>query len=353
MRIETALAALAALLLTGSGGAQVSAECRDDRGADRCAADQQKRVRDLFGVRSIEEHQAAGDQVRRVFYVDGYGRDLIAISFVRAPGRDPTAWLHFPTREGEPRVEPLQAAVPAAVWEEVIERSTLFDRALAPRPGDEPSICMHSWVYTIEGTDPKGAGRFAKPPPIRRTTADACTGELAGAYAREVPRLAIGLFPACAALDAGKHRNDASRLHACRILRGDRLAAAEVLNRAHAFSRVREPDDADKLDGLFGHEPVLDWNGERSEAHWEAAKNLWVAKVTAEPRPSFYFEFVEGESGQRVRLVGYLSRTIEVPDGPDPVYRARVEQIWTYDLDREFNVASIKVGPFERQPPAR
>ena len=30
---------------------------------------------DAYGVRSIEAHGEAGDEVRRVFYVDGFGRE--------------------------------------------------------------------------------------------------------------------------------------------------------------------------------------------------------------------------------------------------------------------------------------
>lgn len=85
------MAAFAALLLlaTMQGEAQPRPDpnCRDDRGTDRCAETEQRRMRELYGVRSIEEHQAAGDQVRRIFYVDGYGRDLILIAFVRTSGR--------------------------------------------------------------------------------------------------------------------------------------------------------------------------------------------------------------------------------------------------------------------------
>ena len=65
----------------------VDRNCSDDRGVDRCSEEQQRRTRQLFSVRSIEEHGAAGDQVRRVFYVDGYGRDVVLIALVRAPGR--------------------------------------------------------------------------------------------------------------------------------------------------------------------------------------------------------------------------------------------------------------------------
>jgi len=46
--------------------AQIERRCRDDSGAERCAEAQQQRMRELYGVRSIEEHRDAGDQVRRI-----------------------------------------------------------------------------------------------------------------------------------------------------------------------------------------------------------------------------------------------------------------------------------------------
>ena len=113
MRRKTSLCGLAtaALLLVAAADAQApeTAGCADDRGVDRCAEAQQRRMRDLYGVRSIDKHQAAGDQVRRIFYVDGYGRDLILISLVRAPGHDPMLWVHYPG-EGGQRPAPQQAA---------------------------------------------------------------------------------------------------------------------------------------------------------------------------------------------------------------------------------------------------
>lgn len=87
--------------------------CSDDQGTDRCSAEEQRRVLELFGGKPIEEHARAGDQVRRSFYVDGYGRDLLAIVFIRAPGQDPTVQVHFPAQTGRSRTAPIQRWCPA------------------------------------------------------------------------------------------------------------------------------------------------------------------------------------------------------------------------------------------------
>lgn len=332
-------AALCLLLLAAPIAAQQRPDrnCTDDRGVDRCAAEQQRRVRALFGARSIEEHEAAGDQIRRVFYVDGYGRDMVAISFVRAPGRDPTVFVHFPRREGEPASEPLQAPVPRAVWGDVLFRSAGFDRSFVPLAPGTTSICLHSWVYTIEASDPPRHGRPAR---TRRKTEDACQDGPGETYAVELERAALALLPHCAALDPEQHRNEASMLAACRTLSGDRMAAAEVLNRAGAFRRVHGPDEVNLIAGHFDlSRASVDWNGARHPAGSGAAA-FWAAKMSEGGHTNFYVESVEGISADRVRLTGWLARG----DGT----RARVEQNWVFGTIQEYWIESATVGPFER-----
>ena len=139
--LKTVLLPALALLLLGfaparkpeSNGYPPAGDCHDDRLVDRCSAEQQRRVRELFGVGTIEAHRDAGDQVRRAFYVDGYGRDVVAIVFIRPKGGDPALSVHFPREENGRRPEPLRVPVPAAAWQEAIERSAHFDRALPGR----------------------------------------------------------------------------------------------------------------------------------------------------------------------------------------------------------------------------
>jgi len=351
----TPLSLLGPFLLLAAGSlasAQPGArsDCRDDQLVDRCAEDQQSRVRALFGVGSIEEHRSAGDQVRRVFYVDGYGRDLVAISFVRARGRDPVVWVHYPRQEGQPRPEPLQAPVPQAVWDDIFRRSRNFDRSFAPRPDDDPSVirmCIHPWVYTIEGTDPAIGNQ---PGTSRRKTESACEGGPGAFYAHEVERAALSLLPHCAALDRSQHRREASMLDACRMLRGDRLAAAEVLNLAGAFGRASTPEEAGLIYGRFGYRAIVDWNGSSNEGPGSAL-GFWIRKRVEEGRASFFVQSVDGESADRVRLLAMLSRSIEVPEGQERRYEsARVEQIWVRGQGVDFTIESATVGPWE---PAR
>lgn len=349
------LAILGALFLASAPAVPArppaSSACADDRGVDRCNAERQDRTRELFDLRAVEAHQTAGDRVRRVFYVDGYGRDLVAIAFVRPRGRDPVVRVHFPpSRTGE-RPAPHEAPVPRAVWETMIERSDNFERDLAPRIGEDRSatICMHSWVYTIEATDPALPGfRTAQ---LRRKVADACGGGPGAIYARDVARAAVPLLPHCAVLDIAKHRNEASLLAACAILKGDRMAAAEVLNAASAFQGIQKVDHAARLAGVFDYAAKIDWNGEQNKGSGSAA-TFWASELAkSSSGTSFSYGSVEGESADRIRLLATLSRSVEAEDGKTTAYeQAEVEQIWTRDQGDDLQVQSAKVGPWVRIP---
>ena len=327
----------------------VDRNCSDDRGVDRCSEEQQRRTRQLFSVRSIEEHGAAGDQVRRVFYVDGYGRDVVLIAFVRAPGRDPVVSVHFPRREVDGTETPLQAAVPMAVWNEVIDRSGTFHRRFVAAPESSAGsgvivLCMHSWVYTIEASDPGGLQNER----IRRKTEDACEDGPGEVYADDIERLALSLIPHCAALAPDQYRNRAALLSACRILRGDRLAAAEVRNRADAFTHVEGLSDSGMISGLFGNDAAVVWNGERHTGRGYEADEFWAARMASSgDGTAFFIHSVEGVSADRVRLSGSLWRPTGTLCSQSPGSdAAAVEQVWTRMNRGEFLVEEATVSPW-------
>jgi hypothetical protein len=328
-------------------------DCRDDNLLDRCSPEQQRRVRELFGVKTIEAHRDAGDRVRRAFYVDGYGRDVVAIAFVRAKGADPTLFVHFPRERDEKRIEPLRATVPQDVWDAVIDRSRHFDRWLQEDPpasvstdpdtDAEITLCIHSWVYTVEAADPAHFEGAA--PTLRRRTEDACDNGLAETYATELQRAALALLPHCVRLERDLHRNEATLLSACRLLRGDRFAAAEVMNRLDHLRRAEGPEDVGLLAGIFAHDARIDWAGEAFDTKGGAAA-AWARKLAEGGRTVLYYDYVEGESANRVRFVGQLSRSVE---GQDRYLQARVEQIWSRE-GRDFQIERATVGPFRPKP---
>jgi hypothetical protein len=323
----------AALLTSGlvlgagpaAGQARAAPDCRDDRGVDRCAVNQQARVRTLFGVPAIEQLQAQGAEVRRVFYVDGYGRDVIALTFLRAPGRDPSVTVHFAKREGEATPAPLEALVPAAVWRDAIRRSARFDRALAPRASDgAPSICLHSWVVTVEAVDTHGPG----PAAVRRATQDSCDDGLATVFAMELAELAMPLFPYCDALDPELHRNNVTRLHACQALSGDRLAAAEAYNQALRLARVDGDNDAALGQGVFDWRAQLSWAGQRAGGDGGGAYRAWLARLNEGGRARFYPIRAVGERADRVRVEGRMVRYGEETGGRQTRHEAPVSLLF-------------------------
>ncbi len=320
--------------------------CTDDRGRDRCAAAAQQEMRALYGVPPIEELAAAGAEVRRIFYVDGYGRDTVLIAFVRAPGSDPTLRVHYPRHAREERPEPLQAPVPSGVWNEVIERGTHFHRRFAAQAGEPDGamlMCLHSSVFVAEAAE---RGSAAQPARIRRKTEDACEGGPAEIYAGDLQRIALDLIPHCAALDTGQHRNAAAALDACRILRGDRLAAAEALNKADGFRFYEEPADAERFRYLFADQTAIDWAGRPYRGRGWDAHQFWAAQIGS-GRAHMFWDRADGLSADRVRLTGSMTRYSRVQDDQNTRTEvAAVEQTWILDHNRQWKVERAVIGPW-------
>ena len=325
----------------------IAPDCSDDRGVDRCADEQHRRVLALFGLPPIETHLAAGDQVRRVFYVDGYGRDVVAITFIRRPAHDPAMIVTFPRREGEGARPPLEAVVPETVWNEIVEASELFDRDLAPlaaMPG-ALSICMHSWVYTVEATDPTYNNA---PASIRRKTQDACVDGPAEQFAQLVSTRAVPLLPYCALLDPSDHRNAATLLAECSRLSGDRSAAAHAFNAAQALRHISEPDELSRVRGAFYPDATLSWAGERHGGGSFAAARAWMAGVAAVRPTHFYILGVHGLTADRARVTASLWRAASaIGEAEQANQLAAVEQIWVREPHGTWMIESAVVGPFE------
>jgi hypothetical protein len=357
MRLATLLAAAITLLLVAPpaaaapGAAKAADGCLDKRGRDRCAAEQQ-RVRTLFGLRSIEEYLTAGDEVRRAYYIDGYGKDVVAIEFIRPSGEAPALRVHFPPRQGRVPTEPLVAAVDAETWSALLRRSELFDRRLAPLPekplgkNDEIIVCAHGWVYTVEASEPSRSEY--QPARVRQRTESACDHGLV-AFATEAAKMAVPLLPACARLDLRQYRNELALFAACGMLQGDRLAAAEVLNSANRF-RYLDGDAADAgvIQGLFAYERAkVAWAGEAMTERDAAA--FWVRKLREAGAGTLFIERVDGFAAGRVQASGLLQRWIGEAD-TRRLEAAPVEQLWVQEGDGGWRIEQATVGAFAPVP---
>lgn len=333
------------LLAAAQGGPRD--ECIRDHNASGCVEEQARAFERLYGTRPLEAHRDSGDQVRRVYYIDGSGNDVAVLSFVWPRGGDAVAVVQFPRRRGEEPPGPLRAPVPPEVWDGLIFRSANFDRAVPPRP--EPpgmvSVCIHPPQFTVEAVDPPDGER--ERPAIRRRT-ESCEDGLASAFALEAQRAALPLFPVCTSLATAQYRSLVHLLAMCARLEGDRMAAATAVNSATEMREVDGDSGVADLRRLFASDVAIDWNGRRVAGAAEAA-TLWAAKAH-EGNPTFFFvRTARGEDRNRVRITGWLRRFVQ-PAGSEPYYeRAPVEQLWRW-RNGPFVLASGTVGAFAREP---
>ena len=117
------------------------------------------------------------------------------------------------------------------------------------------------------------------------------------------------------------------------------------MNLSVAFTEMRGSGYADTLGGLFEPQAVIDWNGRRRVLPDGSPAAFWQARIAENEVNGFYVETAEGQSGDRVRLRGHLSRNrTGTNDGTR--LTARFEQIWTR-FGSAIRVASVTVGPWE------
>jgi hypothetical protein len=319
-------------------------QCVDNPNLAPCLQSRADGLAEIYGVRRIEAHRDAGDEVVRVFYIkDG---DLALITLVRSPGRDPTAYVHFPQARNQSAATPMQAPISQAEWSEALYRAAYADRSLVSLPEDPEvqTICIHPWTYVFEASVPADAvyGRSAR---VRRYSASSCDDAPLLYFAADLQRLVLPLFPTCDALDRNRYGNAVQRLIQCQRLYGDRLAAAEVMNLASAFDRIGESEGPHALDHLFAWDAAIDWNGHRHAANDRETAAFWRARIAEDGVSNFHIERAEGQSRNRVRVTGYLYRNQPgTNDGTQS--RAPFEQIWAATASG-IQVTSITVGPWE------
>ncbi len=247
-------------------------DCRDDSGTDRCSAEARERAHARYAIASPDEMLAEGATVRRALFVDGYGRDVAAVTFVRRRGAGPRVEIAVPQDGDAAEAAPLSAPIDDTTWSRVLRASAYFDRTLVDRPGEDGVICLHGWMATGEGVDaPRvnqnvvagtGSEGLARDPSLpvqapmtegitRTATQSACEDGLVLTYAFELARIALAALPQCATLDVRDFRNEATLLAACARLRGDRLVAGEAYALGSRIQRALASDAASPPADLF------------------------------------------------------------------------------------------------------
>lgn len=256
-------------------------DCSDDRGSNRCGRAAHERMRALYGIESPEALLARGVTMRRAMFVDGYGRDMVAVTFWREPGKVPMVEVRSPRAEGGEEPQQLRAAVSGQTWEEIVSASEFFDRDLAaepPQPGSAatsppgPRLCLHSWVVVVEAVDaPRvvpnivfGTGSVAQardpslpvevsttPASIRSDTEDACSDGLGMNYAMALATAGLDQLTECSSLKLDDFRNEPHLLATCHRLRGDRLVAGEANAIPRRLERALSTENAREAGWLF------------------------------------------------------------------------------------------------------
>lgn len=334
---------LAAVLAFQSGPSLPARDpCLDDNHRNVCSATVQAEVLDKLGLKSIAAEAESGAEVYRARFVDGYGRDMPAVAFVRRPGQEPMVEVSgVESRK-------MSGPVSLAVWQDVVRRARFADRDLLPlESGNREgigSLCFHAWVVSIEMANPSGGGSGGRA--VRQKTASACGAGLTTDFAFDLADKAKQALPACDALDQSMTRGAVGALAVCMRLTGDRLAAASLFNTRNTGGPRYGLDrkDAGVWRAYLGTNgsPKLDWAGQKIET--DRGRNNHVAvfiadQVAADERLRFEPQDYHGESSKRARIQG---RAIN-GKGQNATYH----QTWVWDPNlSEWMVEDFTVGEF-------
>jgi hypothetical protein len=319
--------------------------CRRNGDPTACFVKRQQQWLALYGLQPAESHLSRGEQMRRVFYVDDYARDVIAVTFLRSPEGHSTLSVNRPLPHIADAEVPasIWATVSDELWDEVVARSRWFDRELRRPPppqqqpgGDTITVCSHAWVYAAEATDPEPDWR--DPRPIRRRVENSCYGALTPDFAQFAAETARRELPACAAIrDRG---GAADVLSICLRLGGDRMVAAEAYNAFDELRRHLQLDEVEQARALFAPGARIEWNGGPHRAG--SAADIWIGD--SERQVLFGSAVAESPDGALVR--GVVRRW-----GEERVaFQSPVEMIWAKGSDGGFRVERIKVGAEVRVP---
>lgn len=312
-----------------SGPAQ-AADCTPKPRRDLCQTEVDPAVLTRFGIATAEAEAEAGVEAYRVFFTDGYNRDLPPLAFERRPGSGPTVVVYGP--EGER----MKGAVASDVWERVVAESRFADRVLAPEPpaADEPAWvrtmpCLHPWSTGVELINTKPDSRS-----VRRRFENACGGELTTQYAFRLADEAYKALPQCHALDLDRQRNVVTLLATCVSLRGDRVAAAQVRDAIWQGHPNGQRPDAGAWRAWLGTNgsPRLRW-GDMEVRTDRGSNNLvaefLVARMQEFPNLHFYAGRYEGVSSREVVVTG--EATYVTGQQPERQWRAPYRQVWVWD----------------------
>jgi hypothetical protein len=306
------LLAFAMTLFAVPAAAQTSADfasgCADDRGSDRCSDKAVRAWQQRFDLTPIERMAGDGATVRRILYVDGYGREMLAISAIRAKGRPPVIEVRRPRFQKEgPFVR--DRPVSEAVWQQIMGSAAMAHRRLEPEANDGGHICLHSWVSRFEAADPRRLapnvlGELWLPSRVQTATASTCGGNPTTEFAFTLASVALDSFAECSAVGTAGQRNAVTRLQSCLGFSGDTFAAAHAAAAAqdlHLFL-FRNRAAANWAELLRRDTTLVSNELRKKNANWQGLEAIAVAS----DHLSFHAEAVDGIDSQHARMTGVI-----------------------------------------------
>ncbi len=253
MRIILFLIILLSLPFAANARAQVDTViaafdrgCSDNRGNDRCDPEYHSIMRKLYGIESAKTLKSRKLDVRRVYIINGYGRDVIAVTFLRK--EDGTAWVEILSPAWDLlKVQPrkLIGTLSPSDWKKVVELTSLADNASGSKvsialalanieeqtnDSEKPiTLCIHGWGAVFE----TASGDFY---------AGSCKDEEGVTKAFDTLPIARAVLPECTGFQLDEFRNMASLLAECQLLGGDRYIAFEAWTLANAINQIDRQD---------------------------------------------------------------------------------------------------------------
>jgi hypothetical protein len=298
-----------------------------------CDAYRIRRQEWTYGLPSLDRLTAQGVQVRRVFFVDAYDRDLGALSFTRRAGEGPHVAFQSPGL----RATGLAGPVPLGVWNRILERWREFDRE--PFTAPPATVCLDSWEFFVEATDPGGRARSAR----RRRALDMCPRP---DYVFWLAEQAVALFAPCNLLD--NQDDPVTRLSICAAFRGDRMAAARAFLSLDFLRRASPSEALAALQSILDEGVVLNWRGDIVRGA-EPARLRWQRGLSETPQAEFEWSEVIGINERQIVIRGSFHYDLRNSNEAFvATYRAPVTIRATGDGAGDFRINELSVQSFRR-----
>lgn len=334
------------LLCLGCTG-QARNPCERLNAGRDCGSSMQRWVDHYFRAPPAETYTARGGEVRRIFGVNAFGQGLVGVTFFGRAGGHAEVRVDFarPRRSSLVQPEPIHAELPDESWRQVMAATGDLSPLLTVSPEEREqgviAVCADGALWGVEATAGRGG-------PILRRMSNSWDDRRLTRVAQALIALARSAFPACRALEP---RDDVEQfgLADCGLLSGDKMAAAEGLNRFNGAAIDRFMDEPEQVRPYLKESASLDWDG--AEAHGAGAFAELLVRRIQEGHTSWLVAVeVVGEGHDRVRITGFVTAYVSRPSGESERRFAPFTQIWTRSAGGDFRLARMEVSAFSAEP---